>query len=191
MSKIYTPLGASNHCKDEREKDDFYATDPVAIDKLFEKEQFHYHIWEPACGMGHLSKRMIELGHDVLSTELVDRGYGITGVNFFDCKECFDGDIITNPPYSKGLDFVKKALDCIKPGRKVAMFLKLLFLEGKSRREFYEDNPPARIYVFSSRITCAKNGDFEAIKENGGSAVCYAWFVWEKGFKGKPVIDWI
>ena len=23
------------------------------------------------------------------------------------------------------------------------------------------------------------------------SAVCYCWFVWEKGYKGKPTVDWI
>lgn len=34
----------------------------------------------------------------------------------------------------------------------------------------------------------AINGDFENINS---SAVCYAWFVWEKGYKGQTIIDWI
>jgi hypothetical protein len=38
------------------------------------------------------------------------------------------------------------------------------------------------------RINCAKNGDFAAIK---GTAVDYAWFVWEKGWRGAPTIGWI
>lgn len=75
MSKIYTPIGASNHCKEEREINDFYATHPAAIDYLFKVENFQKEIWEPAAGMGHLSKRMIELGHNVFSTDLIDRGY--------------------------------------------------------------------------------------------------------------------
>lgn len=32
------------------------------------------------------------------------------------------------------------------------------------------------------------NGDFQSITS---SAVAYAWFVWEKGFTGDPVIKWI
>lgn len=36
-----------------------------------------------------------------------------------------------------------------------------------------------------------KNADFEGMKQGGGSAVAYAWFVWEKGFNGRPVIEWI
>lgn len=31
----FVTLGASNHTDKVREKDDFYATDPVAVDKLF------------------------------------------------------------------------------------------------------------------------------------------------------------
>ena len=33
--------------------------------------------------------------------------------------------------------------------------------------------------------------EFHKIKELGGSAVAYAWFVWEKGFTGKTEIEWI
>lgn len=71
------------------------------------------------------------------------------------------------------------------------MFLKLTFLEGKARREFFKKNPPVRVWVFSERILCAKKGDFDGLKESGGSAVAYAWFIWEKGYKGKTVVDWL
>jgi hypothetical protein len=100
----------------------------------------------------------------------------------------FNGDIITNPPYKYAQQFVERALENVKPGRKVAMFLKLTFLEGKARKQMFLNNPPKTVYVSSSRLLCAKNGDFENTK---GSAVAYAWFVWEKGFKGDPVIKWI
>ena len=71
---------------------------------------------------------------------------------------------------------------------KVAMFLKLTFLEGKRRKSFFKVNPPKTIYVSSSRLICAKNGDFEHMT---GSAIAYAWYVWEKGYSGDPVIKWI
>lgn len=36
-----------------------------------------------------------------------------------------------------------------------------------------------------------ENGDFESMIKGGGSAVSYAWFVWEKGYKGGTIVKWI
>jgi hypothetical protein len=71
------------------------------------------------------------------------------------------------------------------------MFLKLQFLEGKKRKSFFLDNSPKTIYVSSSRLLCAKNADFQRMRDGGGSAVAYAWYVWGKGYKGNTVIKWI
>lgn len=85
-----------------------------------------------------------------------------------------------------------RALELIKPGRKVYMFLKLTFLEGKARYiELFSKYPPKTVYVFSERVLCAKNGDFQRMKDTGGSAVAYAWFVWEKGNYAGTEIKWI
>ena len=79
-------------------------------------------------------------------------------------------------------------MDSIEAGHKVAMFLKLTFLEGQKRKKLFSKYPPRYVYVFSKRVNCAKNGEFE---KYGNNAVAYAWFVWEKGFCGEPVIRWI
>ena len=80
---IFKSLGATNHANSERAKQDFYATDPLAIDKLASKFDIPHIVLEPCCGQGHLSKRLKELGHEVWSYDIVDRGYG--GVqNFFE-----------------------------------------------------------------------------------------------------------
>ena len=75
--------------------------------------------------------------------------------------------------------------------RKVAMFLKLTFLESKSRRALFEKYPPKRIWVFSERVQCAKTGDFDKYKKSGETAVAYAWYIWEKGYMGQPTVGWI
>ena len=75
-------------------------------------------------------------------------------------------------------------------GKKVCMFLKVQFLEGKARKKLFETNPPRRIWVSSSRLLCAKNAKFDEMRAGGGSAVAYAWFVWEKGYKGESVVKW-
>ena len=160
---------------------------------LLAEESFAPVIWECACGEGHLSKVLEQAGFEVISTDLIYRGYGDPEPLDFlkETLEDFEGDIITNPPYKYALEFVQRGLETVQPGRKVAMFLKLQFLEGKNRKEFFKSNPPKVVYVSSSRLTCAKNGAFDKIKDSGGSAVAYAWFVWEKGFRGEPVIRWI
>ena len=188
-ASIFVTLAASNHSAGEREKNDYYATEPKAVKMLLSVEKFNPYIWECACGEGHISKELEKSGYNVWSTDLVDRGYGDVR-DFFSFKaQCRDDiDIITNPPYRYAKEFVEHALDVVQTGCKVAMLLKIQFLEGRARNKFFKKNPPKKIYVFSSRVNCAKNGEFSKYKS---SAVCYAWFVWEKGFKGLPTIDWL
>lgn len=189
--KIYATLGASNHVDHERQEEDYYATEPKAMELLLEQEQFSPTVWECACGGGHLSRVLESAGYNVISTDLVYRGYGETVPHDFLNDEPihgFSGDIITNPPYSHALDFAKKALEIVPTGNRVAMFLRLQFLEGKQRKEFFAENPPKTVYVSSSRLRCAKNGEFDRYAI---SAMAFAWFVWEKGYTGDTVVKWI
>ena len=190
QNSIYKTLGASNHTDKERENNDYYATEPKAIELLCDLETFSPTIWECACGEGHLSKVLIGRGYKVISSDLIDRGYGKGDIDFLKCDKEFDGDIITNPPYKYAKEFVEHALEIVTNGHKVAMFLKVQFLEGKARKELFEKHPPKTIYVSSSRLLCAKNGDFKKMRDGGGSAVAYAWFIWEKGFKGDTIVRW-
>lgn len=187
--KLFTILGSSNHALESREAFDYYATDPKAVEMLLELEQFAPVIWEPACGEGHISKVLQAHGYQVISTDLVYRGFGDPEPLDFlkETLDGFEGDIITNPPYSTGLEFVQRALESVRPGGKVVMLLKVQFLEGQKRGVFFKDTPPRTVYISSSRISCAKNGDFERFPN---SAIAYAWYVWEKGFTGDPVIKW-
>lgn len=58
---------------------EFYPTPPEATRALLAAERFNGSIWEPACGQGHISKVLAEAGHEVISTDLVDYGYGQSG----------------------------------------------------------------------------------------------------------------
>ena len=100
----FSILGASNHSKGIRETNDYYATDPKAVDLLLEQETFSNPIWECACGEGHLSKRLKEHGYEVISSDLVDSGYGVGNVDFLQCTEKWEGNIITNPPCKQGFE---------------------------------------------------------------------------------------
>lgn len=192
-NSLYMTLGASNHTEKERQNEDYYATDPIAIDGLKKVFDIPDKVWECACGNGHLSKRLEQLGHIVVSSDLVDRGYGIGNIDFLDTKEMPDVDcIITNPPYKFAAEFVLHSLELLKEGGYCAMLLKTTFLEGKKRyNELFSQQPPKYVCQFVNRLLCAKNGEFEKMIAGGGSAVSYAWFVWEKGYKGDTIIKWI
>lgn len=141
LNKVFKPLGSSQHCADNREENDYYATEPRAVDMLLQLERFSEFIWEPACGEGHISKVLEADFYDVFSSDLIDRGYGVQK-DFLKCIEPWQGDIITNPPYKFAKEFIEKAIELIPVGNKVAMFLKVQFLEGKGRKRMFNDIPP-------------------------------------------------
>ncbi len=183
----FVTLGASSHSTTARQEDDYYATDPITVGELLSVEQFNGTIWEPSCGEGHLSKELEKAGYEVVSTDLIDRGYGTGGVDFFKQDKLLGDNIITNPPYKYATEAVKHSIQL--GADKTAMFLKLTFLEGKARNKLFKQYPPKKVWVYSSRRQVAINGDPEMFKKS--SAAAYAWFVWEKDYKGTPEIGWI
>jgi len=179
-------LGARRDDTGDRAEHDFYATDPVAIEKLMQIEELNHRIWEPACGQGHLAKPLVREGYDVKSTDLIYRGYGEGGVDFLQQREKWEGDIITNPPYNLSHRFVEHALQIIPDGCKACFFLKLTFLEGQGRKDFFTIYPPRTVWVSSARIRCGKNGNFEGCS----SMMAQAWFIWQKGWHGETTVKW-
>lgn len=187
MKNAIRALGASNHSLTERHKEDYYATDPkCAKDVLVYLDKNE--IWECACGEGHLSNELKKANFNVRESDIVERKEGIEIIDFLSYDNKWYGNIVTNPPYKHALEFIKKSLDIIDTGKTVCMFLKLTFLEGQKRASFFKQSPPKFIAIYSKRQKCALNGEFNNI---GSSTVCYAWFVWEKGFQGQPTLHWI
>ena len=179
-------IGAHNLSKEDRQAEDYYATNPIAAEWLEKIENLDKRIWECACGQGHLAKVFVNAGHEVFATDLIDRGYGKGGVDFLKCNERFVGDIVTNPPYKYAEKFIEHALELIPDGNKVCMFLKVQFLEGKNRKEMFKRIPPKTVWVSSSRIGCYLNGEVK--KTN--SMLALAWYVWEKGYTGETKLKW-
>jgi len=187
-SVVYTLLSSSTFAEEERADYDYYATPPKASHELCRVETFNKDIWEPACGEGHISEVLKSYGYNVYSTDLIKRGYEDEITDFLKCTNTWNGDIITNPPYEYAYEFINKAIEIVNTGNKIAFLLRIQFLEGKKRREFYKVHPPKVLYVASGRFRPARNGDFDKC---GSGAACYAWYVWEKGYTGETVIKWI
>ena len=149
------------------------------MEGLLSHEAFTGVGWEPACGDGHISRffpgiMCSDIRHDHIAGE--------GGVDFLLERHQVDF-IVTNPPYSLAQQFVEHALECAD---KIAMLLRIQFLESKSRGLLFKKNPPARIHVFSDRVNC----DPSSASGRGGM-MCFAWFIWDKQYQGPTVLDWI
>lgn len=170
----------------QREKDDFYPTPPAGTRALLAVEQFDGPIWEPACGAGDMSRVLEDAGYSVISTDLCNRGYGQSGVDFLMEWQPRAPNIITNPPFKMAEPFVRKALQ-LSTG-KVAMLARLAWLEGKGRRDLFEQTPLARVWIFAGRL----GFDRGQLAEHGrGGMIAFAWFVWDHAHSGAPSIGWI
>jgi len=174
----------------EREPNDFYATHPSAIPPLLEVLDWRkpQKIWENSCGTGCLSKPLINAGHFVTSTDLIDRGFGTGGIDFLEPSwldhEQWDA-VIMNPPYKHAQEFVEKSLTLAPV---VCAFLRLAFLESSGRKVFFDTTPLETVAVFRKRIPYSKEGKFDDFKSH---PVAYAWFIWRRGCQSSPIIRWI
>lgn len=98
--------GDSSHANNDREENDFYATEPKAVEELLERESFSKTILEPCVGQGHIANVLIEHGYNCIGKDIIDRGFPGTEIKDFltETKNC--NDIITNPPYKFCKEFV-------------------------------------------------------------------------------------
>lgn len=138
MTNIGAAMAGGNG---NRRKDDFYATKDLTLTlALLRTIRFHENIWECACGEGHMSRVLEMEGYNVKSTDLVNRGYGETGVDFLECTEPFEGSIITNPPFKHAEKFIRKAATLVPT---FAFLLPINFWCAKTRIPLYEELPPS------------------------------------------------
>ena len=172
---------------------DFYETPPEATRALLSVERFDGTIWEPACGRGAISKVLAAHGHSVVSTDLIHRGYGVSGVDFMQEATPRAKHIITNPPYGGGLadKFIGKALTLTRQtGGNVAMLLDLASLCHPTRHAKFVSTPPAAIYALDE-LVCAPNGDADRIPFMRCADRRYCWMVWKPGHTGAPKLWWL
>ena len=163
---------------------DFFPTPPWATHALIQNEVFSGDIWESACGNGAMSEVLLATGQNVISSDLIYRGYGEGGHDFLASPRRAK-NIVTNPPYNSAESFVKSGLE--KCSNKLALLLRLAFLEGANRQKtIFQSNPPSRVWVFSERITFYPANAIRA----GSGTTAYAWFVWDKESSGGTELRW-
>lgn len=170
----------------DRAAHDFYKTPPEGTRRLLAVESFPGTVWDGSCGDGAIGRELEAAGSRVVSTDLVDYGYGQAGCDFLTYRPRFRFDhIVMNPPFTHVLEFAERALE--HSPDKVAILARLLWLEGKAMRAMAERTGLARVWVFSGRIQIPK----ASYRIPGKGMVAYAWYVWERGHRGPWTGGWI
>lgn len=175
-----SPVRAGTRLGPGRAANEYYPTPPEATRALLAVESFQGSVWEPACGEGWMAKELTRFGYFVIATDLVDYGFGQPGLDFLRVDNPMAKNIITNPPYGKGLadDFVRRSLAMIEQtGGRVAMLLNLLSLCNPDRHESFVRRPPSVVYALDECI-CYPNGiPNEQIRRANKHRYC--WAIWD------------
>lgn len=179
---------------------DMYPTPPQATQALLDNVGIPHHVWEVCAGAGHISKVLKAAGHTVWSTDMRRYGYPLDEEcgDFLDIKQSsFTAEaIVTNPPYSLAAEFIEHALF---HAPLVCMLMRLGFLEGGSvpgvkardssvrRTRILESSGLKLVLPFRNRLPMMHRRGWKGPKTS--SAVPFAWFVWERGYRGATRIQ--
>jgi hypothetical protein len=180
---------AGRHAYAER-GNDLYPTAPGATRALIRAEPLPRRIWEPCCGTGTIVNELRAAGHEVVASDLVDYGIPIPppfshGRDFLFERQAPAGSegVVANPPYKFGPQFVRHALELVPI---TCMLLRLAFLESASRTDILEGGQLARVLVFRRRLPMMHRHGWSG--PQAGNSMCFAWFVWRRGWGGDPQI---
>ena len=174
----------SRNNRGQRKKSDFYETPYSMTERLLQSEPFDFSlsVCEPACGEGAITK-------------IIDR-YFEADITAYDVEVNFLNEtgeysyIITNPPFSLAMEFIKKAKTVAT--EKFALLLPLSYLHGKRRFDnVYNDRSYGlkHVYVFTRYPLLG-----EPLREDGKyktGMMVYAWYIFENGYGDDPMIKWI
>ncbi len=173
-----------------RESHDFYRTPAWVTAALLKHVTLRGPVWEPCCGDGAMADVLAVHGHAVTGTDIIDRGYGQPGVDFFDCQSfpagC--GAMVTNPPYGDGgpvpratnvstamLRFVRHALTLTERANgQLALLVRYQWTAGRRAADLISSAPLDTVLALTRRIRWFDMGD-----KTNAAQHHHAWLFWD------------
>ena len=183
-SAIRTLDGYGKAESQPREENDFYPTPPEPTRALLRAEMARLRdfpvIWEPACGDGAMVREIRAAGHEVVGSDMIDRGAGGIIESFYNFAAPIAPAIVTNPPFQECNTgkWIRHALETLQV-EYMALLLPLNWPGALSRAGLWSTYPPARVYLMRWRI------DFTGA---GAPPMLNAWFVWDRAHQGETVL---
>jgi hypothetical protein len=99
----------------QRVVNDFYIEPRWIVEALLDVEPLQGRCWDPACGSGNIPTTLQARGLECWGLDVVDHGFGTTGLDFFMATDSADS-IISNPPYGLIEPFIQRALAHTRTG---------------------------------------------------------------------------
>jgi len=174
---------------------DLYETPACAVASLIQHEKLPHGLWESSCGRGAIAEVLLDAGHAVYCTDLVDRGYihqAATGdfLKSTGCPQGVDG-IVMNPPYAWAALHVRHALRLCPY---VVTLLPLAFLEagnsktesGRARLFCLDHGHLARVLVFRERLPFMHRDGWAGPRASSNTP--FAWFVFDGDHQGDATV---
>ena len=175
----FASLSHKRTLRNDRLEHDEYETPPDVVKLLTDHVKFTGPILDPACGSMRL------LNAVVLQTNLLCEGTDIAlNIDYLAESRQWPGDVITNPPYHKGMAdaFVSRAL--ATTSGKVAMLLQADFMFGSDRSKcLHQHFPPEVVIAVPWRIRFFIGASDERISSQ---AYNHCWFVWNNRLMQRP-----
>lgn len=148
-------------------------------------------IYEPCSGAGAIVDVLEEYGFNNIMASDIQTGdfvRGERGVDVYGISDNVTDIVFTNPPYNRMTKDNMLAEFQRIAGKKVILLLNIFFLSSKDRKEMLENSHLRHVYIHSDRVTMYPFG--EEKPKNGGTKM-FAWFVWDKEYRGTPSLSWI
>ena len=176
------------------ENDAYYTIDGRCLDALMSAWfPDSLEVWEPACGVGHLSEGLKDFGCKVYSSDIAFEGYEyqdkVRSLFCFKTMPAGSRHIVSNPPFDKNVsaDFIRHCIALAQQvNGSVAMLMRNEWDCAKGRRNLFQDHPAFHKKVVLNfrpkwffdypKGTVDANG--EPMK-NKSPRHNYSWFIWD------------
>lgn len=172
-----------------RDPHDWYVEPEWCSERLFAVEKFQGTIWDPACGTGRIVRAARAAGNYADGADLIARGEFLGGFDFMEGAYERRANIVCNPPFKIAVKFVQRALYVTE--HKTAMLLPANWVQGDKRARWLETTPLRRVLFITPRPSMPPGAAVEAGMKAGGGKVDFAWFIWLRGYDGKPELGWL
>lgn len=206
------PTDLTNLCK----RVEAFETATWAIEAILAHELMNLHVVDPCVGKGRMARAARELGHEVFTMDIVDWADHFPGAespdylgSFMQAPDPFPQHEVTyfmNPPFKKASAFVDRAK--ANGAYKIICFQTFVWRSSDSRAQWWEDNPPSRIWLCVDRASCfrfdipatcpvpercdgkgARHKARLCLECMNSTPTTHAFFVWERGHRGTTIND--
>lgn len=175
----------------ERDPDDWYVEPLWCDEAMFARVEFDGHIVDPCCGLGRILDAAKAAGYDTIGCDIRDRGassrHAFWQSDFFAIKDTAP-NIVCNPPYKYAERFVAHCVE--RAARKTAVLLRAQWANAGARSRWLETLPLRHVLALAPRPSMPPGAVILAGEKPGSGTTDYSWFVFERGYTGRPEFGW-